>query len=838
MDDEVDEHHRSRDKISLDPDADSDDDDSFDDEGAGVMDIEADDDSDEEEDEEEDDSEEDDEDEDEDEDEDDANDSDAPAARRDSLSDDGEEEAALIKAMRAQQRRLDARGATRRTADDDDLDASATDSDDEAAGIRGRSKDDFYGDDDVDHEGQSDEEERADEEREARRLQRAAADGMDAGDFDAFSNSESDSSDSERKTLGAKARAAALGKKKGKKKGKKALIGELSGAVAPEGAAIESLGGDAVAAAASDAVASDAPELIALTKELTKNLDEVTHSVEPVIAAARAGELATAEGISYLDAKHLLMLSYCVNIVFYLLLKSEGRSVRDHPVVLRLVEIRAYLEKLRPIDRKLRYQIDKLLKTSAASELAGGEDDGEDEDDPLRFKPNPDALVGGADAEDAEALAGGAYRPPKMVPTAMDDFEEGGKSAKQKRKEKEARRRASRSALIKVRRFSRHSRRLRDAFFFRFFWTRGSVFPRERDACHSTSSFFGALSSATLFHGDRRRPFFVAQSARTKSWAGYRPPRRGRLSNQELDSLSFLFFSFPISSARSTFRRSFPRRALTVPHRLTPFPLHRTPLNLGTRARARRGSRGARRRRRRHVERVREARVRAHGGARENRGGPVHARPAFENRAAAGQGDDALDELAPKRGRLRGRRGGPGGGGGGAGGPEGQEAEAGGLGDARVGVGGAQKPKARLRRARRPAQGLARGTRPALFPFSFSPFPRAFRGGVSYFFSLFAFRIVRSVDDSPPWSLGVKNDAIRTHSLAEVRRARRVAAAGADTRRRAETPPNIALSFARDFSIASRILNRVSDPSRTSPSSSPRIRSRHRRTAATSTSAA
>ena len=568
MDDEVDEHHRSRDKISLDPDADSDDDDSFDDEGAGVMDIEADDDSDEEEDEEEDDSEEDDEEGDSDED--DANDSDAPAARRDSLSDDGEEEAALIKAMRAQQRRLDARGATRRTADDDDLDASATDSDDEAAGIRGRSKDDFYGDDDVDHEGQSDEEERADEEREARRLQRAAADGMDAGDFDAFSNSESDSSDSERKTLGAKARAAALGKKKGKKKGKKALIGELSGAVAPEGAAIESLGGDAVAAAASDAVASDAPELIALTKELTKNLDEVTHSVEPVIAAARAGELATAEGISYLDAKHLLMLSYCVNIVFYLLLKSEGRSVRDHPVVLRLVEIRAYLEKLRPIDRKLRYQIDKLLKTSAASELAGGEDDGEDEDDPLRFKPNPDALVGGADAEDAEALAGGAYRPPKMVPTAMDDFEEGGKSAKQKRKEKEARRRASRSALIKVRRFSRVVRDVyATRFFFVFFGNAfGSVFPREYDACHSTSSFFGALSSATPFHGDRRRPFFVAQSARTKSWAGYRPPRRGRLSNQELDSLSFLFFSFLFPSADGRARRfDVPSRDARSPYR-------------------------------------------------------------------------------------------------------------------------------------------------------------------------------------------------------------------------------------------------------------------------------
>jgi U3 small nucleolar RNA-associated protein 3 len=546
MDDEVDEHHRSRDKISLDPDADSDDDDDAFDEGAGVMDIEADDDSDEDDDS---DDEEDDEDEDdEDDEEDDEDDADVPAGDD---SDDGEEEAALIKAMRAQQRRLDARGATRRTADDDDLDASASDSDDEAAGIRGSKKDDFYGDDDVDHEGQSDEEERADEEREARRLQRAAADGMDAGDFDAFSDEsdeDDDASDSERETLGAKARALANqgAEKKKEKKGKKSAKNE--------GAAVESLGRDAVAAAASDAVASDAPELIALTKELTKTLDEITQSVEPVIAAARAGELATAEGISYLDAKHLLMLSYCINIVFYLLLKSEGRSVRDHPVVLRLVEIRAYLEKLRPIDKKLKYQIDKLLKMADGprNEKGLGEGEDEDEDDPLRFKPNPDALVGKTDEEEG-VNAGGAYRPPKMVPTAMDDFEEGGKSAKQKRKEKEARRRASRSALIKVRRMTTFppTNIPRLVFGLGFFLPLNFLGLRR--------AFVGAP-----LHGDRRRPFLVAHSARTKSWAGYRPPRCGRLSNQELDSLSFSF-SFRRRRKRRRFAHRSPRH---LPRRL------------------------------------------------------------------------------------------------------------------------------------------------------------------------------------------------------------------------------------------------------------------------------
>ena len=79
----------------------------------------------------------------------------------------------------------------------------------------------------------------------------------------------------------------------------------------------------------------------------------------------RKGELATAEGVSYLEAKYLLLLHYCMHLVFYILLKAEGRPVRDHPVIARLVEIRAFLERARPIDKRLRYQMDKLLNAVA-----------------------------------------------------------------------------------------------------------------------------------------------------------------------------------------------------------------------------------------------------------------------------------------------------------------------------------------------------------------------------------------------------------------------------------------------------------------------------------------
>jgi hypothetical protein len=60
-------------------------------------------------------------------------------------------------------------------------------------------------------------------------------------------------------------------------------------------------------------------------------------------AQVREGGLATAEGVSYLEAKHLLLAHYCSCILAYLALKAEGRAVQAHPVIGRLVEIRAYL---------------------------------------------------------------------------------------------------------------------------------------------------------------------------------------------------------------------------------------------------------------------------------------------------------------------------------------------------------------------------------------------------------------------------------------------------------------------------------------------------------------
>lgn len=58
--------------------------------------------------------------------------------------------------------------------------------------------------------------------------------------------------------------------------------------------------------------------------------------------------------------------------------------MKEHPVVQRLVETRMYLEKIRPIDKKLRYQIDKLLQAAHAAGDLSGQDAGD-----LALRANP-----------------------------------------------------------------------------------------------------------------------------------------------------------------------------------------------------------------------------------------------------------------------------------------------------------------------------------------------------------------------------------------------------------------------------------------------------------------
>ena len=46
------------------------------------------------------------------------------------------------------------------------------------------------------------------------------------------------------------------------------------------------------------------------------------------------------------------------------MLKAQGKPVKDHPVIDQLVRVRAIIEKTKPIEKKLSYQIDKLVRSA------------------------------------------------------------------------------------------------------------------------------------------------------------------------------------------------------------------------------------------------------------------------------------------------------------------------------------------------------------------------------------------------------------------------------------------------------------------------------------------
>ncbi|KAI6689211.1 hypothetical protein NL676_026039 [Syzygium grande] len=171
-----------------------------------------------------------------------------------------------------------------------------------------------------------------------------------------------------------------------------------------------------------ETVDKEAPQLAAVLKEIKEGLDTVKAKVQALTAKVKARQFPTAEGISYLEAKHLLLLSYCQSLVYYLLRKAKGLSIDGHPVVRSLVEMRLFLEKIRPIDKKLQYQIQKLTTVARGAAESTAVDEKETgaprrTEDLLKYRPNPDMLVSKSDTT-AEGT-GGIYKPPKFSPASM-----------------------------------------------------------------------------------------------------------------------------------------------------------------------------------------------------------------------------------------------------------------------------------------------------------------------------------------------------------------------------------------------------------------------------------
>lgn len=98
--------------------------------------------------------------------------------------------------------------------------------------------------------------------------------------------------------------------------------------------------------------------------ELESTLRELEEVVTPAIAKLKAVVRTVKgfnSGLQYLISKRNLMLNYVSNISFYMLLRAEGKSVADHPVLPHLLAVKKQLLKLQAVDQAVEPQLQDLL---------------------------------------------------------------------------------------------------------------------------------------------------------------------------------------------------------------------------------------------------------------------------------------------------------------------------------------------------------------------------------------------------------------------------------------------------------------------------------------------
>lgn len=138
----------------------------------------------------------------------------------------------------------------------------------------------------------------------------------------------------------------------------------------------------------------DLPQALVLLNEMNVSVQHVATLVDNMIQKVRKGELSTDQGLSFLEMKYNMLLSYLINLTYVVLRKCSGEKINGDPCIDRLIEIRTVLEKIRPIEHKLKYQINKLVKNAVSGNI---------DDDPATFKANPDNLISKLDGEESES---------------------------------------------------------------------------------------------------------------------------------------------------------------------------------------------------------------------------------------------------------------------------------------------------------------------------------------------------------------------------------------------------------------------------------------------------
>lgn len=145
---------------------------------------------------------------------------------------------------------------------------------------------------------------------------------------------------------------------------------------------------------------AEAPEFDGLVQDFEERMSESKDVLVPALELLKSIDFPNHPLMDFIECRHKLIINYCTNISFYLMLKAKRVKVKNHPLVKRLIQFRQLICQL---DDIYEYVVKPQLETL----LSETEDIDEKSENPkLKMLQNLKAQLEGSGANEVSSVEG------------------------------------------------------------------------------------------------------------------------------------------------------------------------------------------------------------------------------------------------------------------------------------------------------------------------------------------------------------------------------------------------------------------------------------------------
>ena len=107
----------------------------------------------------------------------------------------------------------------------------------------------------------------------------------------------------------------------------------------------------------------ESPEFKSILADFHDKMNEVKEFCQPLIDLANDGKISNdSPAMDFVRTKYKLTLTYCVNILTYVMFKTKNVNLKLHPLTKRLVQFKQMLNEMSQMDQVLKAQFEDLMQ--------------------------------------------------------------------------------------------------------------------------------------------------------------------------------------------------------------------------------------------------------------------------------------------------------------------------------------------------------------------------------------------------------------------------------------------------------------------------------------------